>query len=229
MLESMTIKLDDVLAQLREAARCARQGNAATVQLHIGSAIALLARGTEHTRAVMQSLSEANHPNASGALLLWRARRIADYIESHMFGPIKVHELAAVVGLSSSHFSRAFKLRFGVSAHAYITFRRIDAAQHLMLTTETPLGEIALRCGMCDQAHFTKVFRRIAGEAPNRWRQSRRNSSAIGSDYFPTVDVVDGPSCQSLSSTRTVKPSKAVSSTRASFESRDSAKAMEHV
>jgi AraC family transcriptional regulator len=209
MLESMTIKVDDVLAQLREAARCARQGNAATVQLHIGSAIALLARGAGHTR--VQTLSEANQPNASGALLLWRARRIADYIESHMFGPIKIHELAAVAGLSSSYFCRAFKLRFGVSAHTYITFRRVDAAQHLMLTTEAPLGEIALRCGMCDQAHFTRVFRRFAGEAPNRWRQSRRNSSAIGSDHFPTVDVVDGASCESLSSTRTVKRSKAVS------------------
>ncbi|MFL6603624.1 MAG: helix-turn-helix domain-containing protein [Steroidobacteraceae bacterium] len=213
MLESMTIKLDDVLVQLREAARCARQGNAATAQLHIGSAIALLARGSGNTG--IPPLSAVIQPNASGALPLWRARRIADHIESHMFGPIKIHELAAVTGLSSSHFSRAFKLRFGVSARVYITSRRIDAAQHLMLTTEAPLSEIALRCGMCDQAHFTRVFRRVAGEAPNRWRQSRRNSSAIGSDYFPTVDVVDGASW-------------AGSSPRSSFESRGGAKAMEH-
>lgn len=84
-------------------------------------------------------------------------------------------ELAEIVGLSESHFSRAFRIRFGLSVHAYVTFRRVEASRHLMLTTEAPLSEIALSCGMSDQAHFTKVFKRVVGQPPSRWRKSQQN------------------------------------------------------
>ena len=40
-----------------------------------------------------------------------------------------------------------------------------------MLTTDEPLSQIALACGLCDQSHFTRVFRRIVGESPNAWRR----------------------------------------------------------
>jgi AraC-like DNA-binding protein len=46
-------------------------------------------------------------------------------------------------------------------------------AQSLMLTSREPLCEIALRCGLYDQPHFTRVFRRIVGETPNAWRRTR--------------------------------------------------------
>jgi AraC family transcriptional regulator len=208
MLEPMTITLDDVLTRLHEAARCARRGNAETAQMYIGGAIALLERGAGNTLAVTRLLSEENQTNASGALLLWRARRITDYIESNLFGSIRIDDLAAVVGLSNSHFCRAFRLRFGLTAHAYIIFRRIQASQDLMLRTDAPLSEIALRCGMCDQAHFSRVFRRIVGEAPNRWRQARRNSSANGGDHIPTAGVVNDAAYESLPAARAVKTSK---------------------
>jgi AraC family transcriptional regulator len=37
------------------------------------------------------------------------------------------------------------------------------------------LTQIALRCGMCDQSHFTKKFRRVVGETPHSWRRIRRD------------------------------------------------------
>jgi hypothetical protein len=49
-------------------------------------------------------------------------------------------------------------------------------AQGLMLRTSAPLSEIALRCGMSDQAHFTRTFRRVVGETPCLWRRTRRNA-----------------------------------------------------
>jgi AraC-like DNA-binding protein len=42
-----------------------------------------------------------------------------------------------------------------------------------MLTTSAPLSEIALSCGMNDQSHFTRLFRRMVGETPSSWRQTR--------------------------------------------------------
>jgi AraC-like DNA-binding protein len=61
-------------------------------------------------------------------------------------------------------------------AHVYLMHRRIEVAQGLMLRSSAPLSEIALRCGMSDQAHFTRTFRRVVGETPCLWRRTRRNA-----------------------------------------------------
>jgi AraC-like DNA-binding protein len=45
-----------------------------------------------------------------------------------------------------------------------------------MLTTREPLGAIALSCGMTDQSHFSRWFRRIVGETPYQWRRARRGA-----------------------------------------------------
>ena len=58
-------------------------------------------------------------------------------------------------------------------ARIWIRHRRIELAQGLMLTTGASLSEIALSCGMSDQSHFTRSFRRIVGETPSSWRQTR--------------------------------------------------------
>jgi AraC-like DNA-binding protein len=49
--------------------------------------------------------------------------------------------------------------------------RRVDAAKDLMLSTDTSLAEISLKCGFSDQSHFTKVFAEATGATPGRWRQ----------------------------------------------------------
>ena len=42
-----------------------------------------------------------------------------------------------------------------------------------MLSTDAPLSEIALDCGLADQAHLSRLFRRIVGETPRAWRRAR--------------------------------------------------------
>ena len=76
--------------------------------------------------------------------------------------------------LSASHFCRAFKCSSGASPRDYVLNRRIEVAQSLMLTTAEPLSAIAVTCGMCDQQHFARSFRRIVGETPSAWRRTRR-------------------------------------------------------
>ena len=59
-----------------------------------------------------------------------------------------------------------------------------------MLATNESLSEIALNCGMSDQAHFTRAFRRIVSETPNRWRQSRRTALMEGTVRETPNEVV---------------------------------------
>ncbi len=123
---------------------------------------------------------QANGP-ARGGLAPWQVRRVVSHIESRLASTIRVADLAAMVGLSTSHFARVFKVSTGQSVHLYIIERRMHRARELMLTTEESLCQIALACGLCDQAHFSRLFRNVVGMTPKAWRtQSRSDSHASG-------------------------------------------------
>jgi AraC family transcriptional regulator len=109
-----------------------------------------------------------------GRLIAWQVRKVRDYIDSHIAGPILVSDLCALVQLSEAHFSRSFKGAFGQSPHAFVFRRRLDFATQFMLQTDVPLCDIALRCGFADQAHFSKSFRRANGLNPSAWRRMVR-------------------------------------------------------
>jgi transcriptional regulator GlxA family with amidase domain len=108
-----------------------------------------------------------------GALSPELTLRISAYIEANIDQKCRTTELARLAGLSKSHFSRLFIKRFGARARHYIMHRRVATAQALMLT-DAPLSEIALSCGMSDQAHFSKQFKRVVGQSPSVWRRSIR-------------------------------------------------------
>ncbi|WP_375374124.1 helix-turn-helix domain-containing protein [Ensifer sp. ENS12] len=100
---------------------------------------------------------------------------------------MRVRELAAEVGLSASHFSRAFTTRLGKSPYAFVMEQRMLHACHLMLNTGQRLTEIAGNCGLSDQAHLTRLFRRFEGTTPARWRRLRRTAPIT--DYPPPRDT----------------------------------------
>jgi AraC family transcriptional regulator len=108
-----------------------------------------------------------------GGLAPWQIRQVTTYIESHLDMTIRTKDLAALVRLSSFHFCRAFRESFNDSPHGYLMRRRVERAQGLMLTTSAPLGQIAAECGLADQAHFNKLFRRYVGDSPGAWRRAR--------------------------------------------------------
>lgn len=112
-----------------------------------------------------------------GGLAPWQARVLKTHIETHLDVSLRTKELAKLVQLSSFHFCRVFRVSFGNSPHGYVTRRRIERAQGLILTTKLPLGQIAIDCGFADQAHFTKLFRRLTGESPGEWRRVRAEAS----------------------------------------------------
>lgn len=104
-------------------------------------------------------------------LASWRAKRVRLYIEANLERRLDTVELARVAFVSRAHFCRTFKRTFGVSVHRYVVQRRIERAQHLMLTTSATLTEIAAACGMSDHSHLTRVFRKAVEESPSAWRK----------------------------------------------------------
>ena len=61
-----------------------------------------------------------------------------------------------------------FTRQYGVSPHAYVVGRRVEAARHLLLRGARP-ADVAVAVGFYDQAHFTRHFRRHVGTTPARY------------------------------------------------------------
>lgn len=99
------------------------------------------------------------------------------YVGQHLGRPIRTPELASLVGLSVSQFSRRFRSSFGFRPREYMIRTRLDHAKALMRQSPAPLCEIALDSGFCDQAHMSRLFHALVGDTPRRWRQENRVAS----------------------------------------------------
>jgi AraC-like DNA-binding protein len=116
-------------------------------------------------------------------LLSWQVNRVVDHIEKHLADKITINDLAVSINVSVGWLSRAFKMSVGVTPLHYITRRRVELACTMMRTTREPLSQVAVGCGLCDQAHLCKVFRRMVGMTPSAWR--RATLDCEGTRVFP--------------------------------------------
>ena len=106
-----------------------------------------------------------------GGLAGWQERRARDMLDANLDGSLALKDLAAECGLSTSHFSRAFRMSTGVAPHQWLLRRRVAVAKTLMEDRKLPLAEVALSAGFADQSHFTRVFSKMVGASPNAWRR----------------------------------------------------------
>jgi AraC-like DNA-binding protein len=99
-------------------------------------------------------------------------QRICEYIESHLEQKIGLEGLAAMAGLSTHHFARAFNQSMGIPPHSYLLSRRLERAERMLRETQLPLSEIAVATGFSDQSHLARHFRRRTGMSPGlaRWK-----------------------------------------------------------
>ena len=152
-----------LLEKLLQAATAANNSDRAKARSTLENALSLL----------MTSRDALKGPPCPtrGGLAPWQAKRVAAYIREHLGSRLKASELAALVGFSYSHFNRAFRVSFHETPTAYIMRQRMNLARDKMLTTRHSLSHVAQECGLCDQAHFSRMFRRIVGQSPRLWRR----------------------------------------------------------
>lgn len=106
-----------------------------------------------------------------GGLAPWQERRAKEIIDANLCGEIPLARLAQECGLSTGHFSRAFRRSTGVAPHRWLLQRRVEFARDMLRTSGLPLCDVALACGFADQSHFTRVFRDQTGTSPGAWRR----------------------------------------------------------
>lgn len=132
------------------------------------------ARVLLHVRPRLESLAHSASLPLSGptkrGLSQAALQRIEEYIEAHLDSALDIDELAALVRMSASHFTRSFHRSAGVTPHRYVIQNRVMRARELLTTTNLPLTEIALNTGFSDQSHFSRRFHEIVGIPPGAFR-----------------------------------------------------------
>lgn len=126
-----------------------------------------------------------------GGFAAWQLNRVIDHIETHLTEKITGSELAGLIDVSVGQLFRAFKVSVGVPPFHYIAQRRVELACRIMRTSDEPLSQVAIACGLCDQSHFCRVFRRATGLSPAAWRRANALDPAIGSDRCVVAGNVD--------------------------------------
>jgi AraC-like DNA-binding protein len=112
--------------------------------------------------------------NAKG-LAPWQLRRVIEHLDAHLPQRVDLADLAALAGLSQSHFSRAFKASTGIAPYRWQLDARIRRAQALLIDTRASLDQVAEATGFADAVHFGRTFRRLTGATPAAWRHDRKN------------------------------------------------------
>lgn len=87
---------------------------------------------------------------------------------------IRVAELAALVGMPESSFTRQFRKATGTSPIAWLRQERIKQAKRRLLESDDPIKEVARQVGYSDQYFFSKDFKKMTKLTPSQFREDER-------------------------------------------------------
>ena len=99
-----------------------------------------------------------------------RVSKVKDYIARHYQEEIKLEDLAALVAMAPSAFSRFFKQRTGRGPLDYIIDVRLGAAARMLVDTSTSVSEICYSCGFNNLSNFNRTFKARRGYTPRDFR-----------------------------------------------------------
>jgi YesN/AraC family two-component response regulator len=94
------------------------------------------------------------------------------YIKENYMKKISLDDVARSVYLSSSYFSKIFKQDMKCNFNTYINLFRIETSKELLKDPTVELVDIASIVGFEDQSYFSKVFKKIVGMSPGKYRES---------------------------------------------------------
>lgn len=97
-------------------------------------------------------------------------RKALRYIAANYTQKLTLQHVAEEVGISPNHFSTLFHKTVGVSFREYLSQIRVEGSKQLLLYTDYSLADIAAAMGFPDQSNFSKVFKRITGISPGKYR-----------------------------------------------------------
>ncbi|MGN0465430.1 MAG: AraC family transcriptional regulator [Lachnospiraceae bacterium] len=108
-------------------------------------------------------------------------QRVLTYIDTNLCADLSLKAFSKSLCVNASYLSSLFKKEMGVSLTEYVNQERIFHAQRLLVSTNLPLKSVANECGIPDIYYFSRIFKKISGMTPKRFRETKTfNDAGLG-------------------------------------------------
>ena len=108
-----------------------------------------------------------------------RVLKVKEFINTHMNDELRLEQLANLVSMTPTAFSRFFKLRTGKTLSEYIVDIRLGQAARLLVDTADSVSEICWNCGFNTLSNFNRLFRKRKGCSPTEFREKYSKTKVI--------------------------------------------------
>lgn len=108
-----------------------------------------------------------------------RVKTVKQYIVDHYSEPLTLDELASLIGMSPSSFSRFFRRRTGKTLIDYISDIRLGMAARSLVDSTKNISEICYACGYNNLANFNRAFKSKKGMTPKEFRALYKKEKII--------------------------------------------------
>jgi AraC-like DNA-binding protein len=99
-----------------------------------------------------------------------RVKRVQNYIAQHFAEKVRLEDVAEMVGMTTTSFSRFFKLRTGSPFSEYLIDVRIGHAARSLIDSTMSVSEICYQCGFNNLSNFNRLFKQKKGYSPTEFR-----------------------------------------------------------
>lgn len=126
--------------------------------------------------AMAGSMHASNLQDAQRASFkIARIKLAMEYVFAHYQDKLTVAQLANVSGLSTYHFSRQFKKITNQTPVSFINRYRVERATELLKDPKRGILETSMDVGFSHLSYFNKIFKRLQGCTPSKYRDSIRH------------------------------------------------------
>lgn len=100
-----------------------------------------------------------------------RIRKVKNYISEHFNEQLRLDDLASMVGMTPTAFSRFFKMHTNQTLQNYIIEIRLGHAIRALVDTNMNCSEICYACGFNNISNFNRLFKKNKGCTPMDFRE----------------------------------------------------------
>jgi AraC-like DNA-binding protein len=108
-----------------------------------------------------------------------RVQKVKEFINVHINDELRLDQLAELVGMTPTAFSRYFKLRTGKNLSEYIVDTRLGHVARRLVDTTDSISEICWDCGFNTLSNFNRLFRKRRGCSPSEFREKYCKTKVI--------------------------------------------------
>jgi AraC family transcriptional activator of pobA len=149
---------DNVIRSIEAELTARQEGYRQAALAHLTLLLIELAR---LSRGVVADLRRSGEPLLADVFAVIDRRRTE---------PLSLRDVAAEVGMTPGHLTTVVRRRTGRTVQEWIIERRMAEARTLLEETDLPVAEIARRVGVVDPGYFSRMFTRVHGSSPRKWR-----------------------------------------------------------